>query len=85
MEEPRAKGISLWLMPEGDAHRRLSEIIDRGITAGVLLGAPIGALVAWMNSRQRGIYESVGFGALVTGVVIDPGGHVGLSVSAPWR
>jgi 2'-5' RNA ligase len=29
MEEARAKGISLWLMPEGDAHRRLSEIIDR--------------------------------------------------------
>jgi 2'-5' RNA ligase len=29
MEEPRAKGISLWLMPEGDAHERLSEIIDR--------------------------------------------------------
>ena len=29
MEEPRAKGISLWLMPEGDAHQRLSEIIDR--------------------------------------------------------
>ena len=29
MEEPRARGISLWLMPEGRARERLAALIDR--------------------------------------------------------
>lgn len=29
MEEPRAKGVSLWLMPEGKARDELGELIDR--------------------------------------------------------
>jgi len=29
MEEPRAKGLSLWLMPEGVTHERLAAQIDR--------------------------------------------------------
>jgi 2'-5' RNA ligase len=29
MEDPGAKGISLWLMPEGEEHDRLSALIDR--------------------------------------------------------
>jgi hypothetical protein len=30
---------------------------DIGLSRGVLVGAPLGALVAWVRSRSRGIYE----------------------------
>lgn len=73
------------LLAHADPARSGQDIMDTGISAGVLVGAPLGALVAWMNSRQRGIYERVGFGSLAPGIVLDPGGQVGLSVSAPWR
>jgi hypothetical protein len=33
--------------------------VDAGLSTGVLLGAPAGALVAWVASRSRGIYEDV--------------------------
>ena len=33
--------------------------VDIGLSTGVLLGAPAGALVAWASSRSRGIYEDV--------------------------
>jgi hypothetical protein len=33
--------------------------VDGGLSTGVLLGAPAGALVAWVASRSRGIYEDV--------------------------
>lgn len=29
MDEPGARGVSLWLMPEGEAGRRLGALIDR--------------------------------------------------------
>jgi hypothetical protein len=32
---------------------------DMGLSSGVLVGAPLGALVAWVASRSRGIYEDV--------------------------
>jgi hypothetical protein len=32
-----------------------------GLSTGVLVGAPVGALVAWAASRSRGIYEDVPF------------------------
>jgi hypothetical protein len=35
--------------------------VDSGLSTGVLLGAPVGALVAWAASRSRGIYEDVPF------------------------
>jgi hypothetical protein len=35
--------------------------VDLGLSTGVLLGAPVGALVAWAASRSRGIYEDVPF------------------------
>jgi hypothetical protein len=35
--------------------------VDLGLSTGVLLGAPVGALVAWAASRRRGIYEDVPF------------------------
>ena len=34
MEEPRAKGVSLWLMPEGKAREKLAALIDR-LAAGL--------------------------------------------------
>jgi len=33
--------------------------VDAGLSTGVLLGAPAGALIAWLASRSRGIYEDV--------------------------
>lgn len=59
--------------------------IDAGITTGVLVGAPIGALVAWATSRSRGIFEDVPFGDLVNGVVADPDGRIGLSIRTGHR
>jgi hypothetical protein len=41
----------------GSSHDR----VDSGLSTGVLLGAPVGALVAWAASRSRGIYEDVPF------------------------
>lgn len=35
--------------------------VDLGLSTGVLLGAPMGALVAWAASRSRGIYEDIPF------------------------
>jgi hypothetical protein len=35
--------------------------MDIGLSTGVLLGAPVGALAAWAASRSRGIYEDVPF------------------------
>jgi hypothetical protein len=39
----------------GSTHDR----VDLGLSTGVLLGAPVGALIAWASSRSRGIYEDV--------------------------
>jgi len=36
------------------------DAVNAGLSAGVLIGAPVGALVAWMSSRSRPIYEDVG-------------------------
>ncbi len=56
---------------------------DYGLSMGVLLGAPVGALVAWATSRERGIYERVGVRQLVSGWTVDPTGRVGLTVRLP--
>jgi len=56
---------------------------DYGLSMGVLVGAPIGALVAWITSRERGIYERVGMRQLVQGWTVDPSGRVGLTVRLP--
>lgn len=59
--------------------------INSGITAGVLLGAPLGALIAWAASRERGIYERVGLGPAVRGIVVEPSGKVGVSLAVGTR
>lgn len=58
---------------------------DYGLSMGVLLGAPVGALIAWITSRERGIYERVGLPQLVSGWTVDTDGRVGLSVRMPSR
>ncbi|MSR19899.1 MAG: hypothetical protein EXR91_02835 [Gemmatimonadetes bacterium] len=35
------------------------DVANAGLSSGVLLGAPLGAFVAWVASRSRGIYEDV--------------------------
>jgi len=59
--------------------------VDAGITTAVLIGAPMGALIAWVASRSHGIYENVPFGDLVSGLVVDADGRVGIRVRAPGR
>jgi hypothetical protein len=49
--------------------------VDAGLSTGVLLGAPAGALIAWLASRSRGIYEDVPL----------PGVHVARSSSGRMR
>jgi len=56
--------------------------VDAGLQTGVLIGAPIGAFVAWLTSRSRGIYEDVPFSDMVTGIVVDPRGGVAVSIKA---
>ncbi|MDH3270304.1 MAG: hypothetical protein OEN56_03165 [Gemmatimonadota bacterium] len=53
---------------------------DFGLSMGVLIGAPVGALIAYVTSRERGIYEPVGVAGIFSGMRIDPSGRVGLSV-----
>jgi hypothetical protein len=59
--------------------------VQSGLTMGVLIGAPLGAVVAWMASRSRGIYEDVPFTDLVAGLVADSDGRVGLSLKVGGR
>jgi hypothetical protein len=54
---------------------------SRGLSAGVLLGAPLGALVAWVSSRSRPIYEDVGILRARPSVALSPSGRMRLSVS----
>jgi hypothetical protein len=54
--------------------------VDAGVTTAVLIGAPLGALIAWAASRSRGIYEDVPFGDMIGGIVADPDGRLGLRV-----
>lgn len=67
----------------GEADPTIDSSMDYGLSMGVLAGAPIGALVAWATSRERGIYERVGVRQLVSGWTIDPNGRVGLTVNVP--
>lgn len=67
----------------GEADSTIESSTDYGLSMGVIVGAPIGALVAWATSRERGIYERVGVRELVSGWTIDPSGRVGLTVNVP--
>ena len=62
-----------------------SAVIDDGLVAGVLIGAPLGALAAYLNSRARGVYEDIGFGNAYPVVMPTRTGGVGFGVSLPSR
>ena len=58
MEEPRAKGISLWLMPEGNSHERLSQTIDRlAARLGTVRFAPHVTLLPGLSRPQASVVE----------------------------
>jgi hypothetical protein len=59
--------------------------VDAGLQTGVLIGAPIGAFVAWLASRSRGIYEGIPFGERLNGVSVDPRGGVAVSIRTGGR
>jgi 2'-5' RNA ligase len=61
MGVPRAKGISLWLMPEGEEHDRLSALIDRlAARFGTVSFAPHVTLLAGLPGPEREVLERAG-------------------------
>jgi len=54
--------------------------VEAGLTTGVLVGAPLGAFVAWLTSRERGIYEDIPFGDMLSSMVVGANGTVGFSL-----
>jgi len=56
---------------------------NRGLSTGVLIGAPLGAFVAWVASRSRPIYETVPLASARPSVMMDPAGRLGVSLSIP--
>ncbi len=57
--------------------------VDDGLVAGVLIGAPLGALAAWAVSRSRPIYEDVGLVVVRPRVAVAPDGQVDFAFSIP--
>lgn len=55
--------------------------VNRGLSTGVLVGAPLGAFVAWVASRSRPIYEEVRIGRARPSVALGLSGRMRLSVS----
>ncbi|MDA0328035.1 MAG: hypothetical protein O2958_03320 [Gemmatimonadetes bacterium] len=56
-----------------------SDVVNTGLKGGILVGAPMGALFAYFNSRSRGIYEDIGLGRVVPGVIIGADTRVDVS------
>jgi len=73
-------------MTDADPSRGRSAV-DAGLTGGVLVGAPLGAIVAWLASRSRGIYEDVDVGGrrVTSAARVSPSGAVGLAISVGTR
>lgn len=58
MESPRAKGTSLWLMPEGEVGKRLSALIARrAASLGTPPFAPHVTLLAGLAEREAEVLE----------------------------
>jgi len=62
-----------------------SAVIDDGLAAGVLIGAPLGALAAYLNSRARPIYDEIGFDDAYPVIVPTETGGVGFGLRLPSR
>jgi len=58
-----------------------SSASNHGLAVGVLLGAPAGAIIAWLTSRSRPIYEDLSLGSATPTVAVGPSGRVGFSMS----
>lgn len=71
-------GVAFGIL-RAEADPTIESSSDFGLSMGVLLGAPVGALLAYLTSRERGIYERVGLPDMVSGWTVDPSGRVGLS------
>lgn len=57
--------------------------MDQGLTGGVLVGAPLGAFVAYLASRSRGIYETLEIDNLRAHLTpaVDGSVHLGVQLS----
>lgn len=74
-------GFALGALTGGFNHKDPNvDRVEAGLTTGVLVGAPAGAIVAWLTSRQRGIYEKVPFGDVLSSMVVGVNGTVGFSI-----
>jgi hypothetical protein len=62
-----------------------SSAVNRGLSTGVLVGAPLGALMAWVASRSRPIYEEIQIGGSRPAVAVSLSGRTRLSVTIPTR
>ena len=62
-----------------------SSATNRGLSTGVLVGAPLGALVAWVASRSRPIYEELQIGGVRPAVAASLSGRTRLSITIPTR
>ena len=61
------------------------DTFNNGLATGVMFGAPIGALVVYVASRSRGIYEAVDMANALPALAIEPTGRVGLSMRIASR
>lgn len=61
-----------------------SVIINDGVMAGALIGAPLGAVAAFLNSKARPLYEEIGLGDRHPVILPTTSGtvHVGITVPA---
>jgi hypothetical protein len=60
-DAPRAKGISLWLMPEGETRERLTALIERlAKQLGTLALAPHVTLLAGIAGSEGEVLEAAG-------------------------
>lgn len=58
---------------------------DAGLSTGVLVGAPLGALIAWIVSRSHGIYEEVPIRRVRPVPTLSPSGGLGVSLRLGTR
>ena len=60
-----------------------SAIINDGVMAGVVIGAPLGAVAAYLNAMARPLYEEIGLGAQTSIVLPTASGTVHFGISIP--
>lgn len=62
-----------------------STIVNDGVRTGVLVGAPLGAVAAYLNAMARPLYEEIGIGAQRPVVLPTTNGAVHFGISVPSR